>query len=63
VSDRTSAIWLRRERRPEVKVMILVNRRIGETQTWRRLRGEDFQPSADSRHDLTVKTALLPTSA
>ena len=48
------------ERLPDVKALVLGNGRIGKTQICRRLRGEDFQPDADSTHGITVKKAMLP---
>ena len=47
------------ERLPDVKVLVLGNGRIGKTQICRRLRGEDFQPDADSTHGITVTAAPL----
>ena len=40
-------------------MLVLGNGRIGKTQICRRLRGEDFQPDADSTHGITVKAAPL----
>ncbi len=48
------------ERLPDVKALVLGNGRIGKTQICRRLRGEDFQPDADSTHGILVTTARLP---
>ncbi|MCP5142149.1 MAG: TIR domain-containing protein [Gammaproteobacteria bacterium] len=40
----------------DVKLLVLGNGRIGKTQICRRLRGEGFEPDADSTHGITVHT-------
>ncbi|HYN78732.1 MAG TPA: COR domain-containing protein [Lamprocystis sp. (in: g-proteobacteria)] len=44
----------------DVKVIVLGNGRIGKTQLCRRLRGEPFEPDADSTHGIGVSAAELP---
>jgi internalin A len=45
---------------PDTKVLVLGNGRIGKTQICRRLRGEAFEPDADSTHGIRVVSAELP---
>ncbi|WP_295436882.1 hypothetical protein [uncultured Thiodictyon sp.] len=50
----TGAVPLR-----DLKVIILGNGRIGKTQICRRLRGEPFEPEADSTHGISVTSVEL----
>src|SRR5580658_4504747 len=44
----------------DVKLMVLGNGRVGKTQICNRLRGEAFEPDADSTHGIIVRSAELP---
>jgi internalin A len=55
---RTGALPLR-----DLKVIILGNGRIGKTQICRRLRGEPFEPDADSTHGISVTSVELAMPA
>jgi len=41
---------------PDIKLIVLGNGRIGKTQICNRLRGQDFEPQADSTHGIVVTT-------
>jgi internalin A len=45
---------------PDVKLMVLGNGRVGKTQICRRLRGEDYDQSADSTHGIVLDGVDLP---
>ncbi len=48
------------ERVTDVKLLLLGNGRVGKTQIARRLRGEAFDPDAESTHGAVVTSAALP---